>query len=75
MTSTSKYPTLTSHLTHQETKPEMTDIKALIKQGSIAYSQGNYTDAILAWQQVLENEPEKHPDIEIAIKDALGKMK
>jgi hypothetical protein len=53
----------------------MTDIKDLLKQGSIAYSQGRYTDAILAWQQVLEREPGQHPDIEIAIKDTMGRVK
>jgi hypothetical protein len=46
-----------------------------LEEGSIAYNQERYTDAILAWQQVLEKEPDKHPDIETAIKDAMGKMK
>jgi parallel beta-helix repeat protein len=61
--------------TQPETQPEIIDIKDLLKQGSLAYSQGRYTDAILAWQQVLEKEPNKHPDIEMAIKDAMGKIK
>jgi parallel beta-helix repeat protein len=51
------------------------DIKDLAMKGSIAYDQGRYTDAILAWQQVLEKEPGKHPDIDMAIKDTLGKVK
>jgi hypothetical protein len=53
----------------------LTDIKDLLKQGSIAYGQGRYTYAIIAWQQVLEKEPGQHPDIELAIKDALEKVK
>ena len=65
----------TSSLEYQEIKPKITNIKDLLKQGSIAFSQAKYSDAILAWQQVLEREPDMHPDIEIAIKDALGKVK
>ena len=59
----------------QELRPETNDLKKLIKQGSIAYSHGHYKDAILAWQQVIEMEPGKHPEIELAIIDALKKVK
>lgn len=51
------------------------ETKDLMFQGSNAYSEGRYTDAIIAWQQVLEREPGQHPDIEMAIKDAMEKMK
>jgi hypothetical protein len=50
-------------------------IKELLKQGSLAYSEGRYTDAILAWQQILEKEPNNHPDIKQAIEDTLKKIK
>ena len=56
-------------------KMEPEDIKNLVLQGSEAYSDGRYTDAILAWQQVLEEEPDAHPDIKIAIEDAMDKLK
>jgi hypothetical protein len=51
------------------------EVKNLITQGSKAYSEGKYSDAIIAWQQVLELEPDKHPEIEMVMKDALMKLK
>jgi hypothetical protein len=58
-----------------ELQLEPKEIKELLKIGSIAYSQGRYTEAILIWQQIIDEEPDKHPDIEMAIKEAITKMK
>jgi len=64
---------------HKVTQPKKTqepiDIENLLKQGSLAYSQGRYADAIIAWQEILAREPGQHPDIEASIRDAIGKMK
>lgn len=58
-----------------ELRLEPKEIKELLKLGSIAYSKGRYTDAILIWQQILEEEPDKHPDLKMAIKETIAKMK
>ncbi len=58
-----------------EIEPISTEIKNLAKRGSQAYGEGRYEEAIIIWQQILEKEPDKHPKIEIAIKDAMDKMK
>ena len=51
------------------------DIKDLILKGADAYKEERYTDAILAWQDVLTTEPGAHPDIEAAMQDAIEKMR
>jgi hypothetical protein len=50
------------------------DLKSLAKEGAIAYSEGRYDDAIIAWQQVLQHEPGEHPEIEQGIEDAIAKL-
>ena len=50
-------------------------IKDLMLQGSSAYEAGRYEDAVIAWQQVVEREPGKHPDIKAAIKDTIDRLK
>jgi hypothetical protein len=65
-------------LTPVRPKPEPTptprDIKSLAIKGSLAYSQGRYADAIIAWQEILVREPGLHPDIEVSIKDAMSRL-
>lgn len=51
------------------------DLKVLAQEGAMAYSEGRYDDAIIAWQQVLEQEPDDHPEIAAAIGDAVAKLK
>ena len=58
-----------------EIEPEPMGTKDLMTQGSQAYQEERYADAVLAWQQVLEKEPGEHPDIEVVIKDAVEKLK
>ncbi len=64
-----------------ESKPEQADpdldvkIKDMVIEGAQAFGEERYTDAIIAWQQVLEIEPDEHSDIKDAIKDAMNKMK
>lgn len=54
---------------------EPIDVKMLAREGAIAYGDGRYDDAIIAWQQVLQHEPEDHPEIDKAIQDAVAKLK
>ena len=67
--------TIQKEIKEPEVKWEPLDVKNIIKQGSQAYSEGRYEDAILAWQLVLEEEPDKHPDIKKSIEDTMAKIK
>ncbi len=51
------------------------DLKSLAREGAVAYSEGRYDDAIIAWQEVLVHEPGEHPEIEQGIQDAVAKLK
>jgi hypothetical protein len=53
---------------------EPVDIKSLAKEGAVAYGEGRYDDAIIAWQQILELEPGEHPEIEQVIEDAIAQL-
>lgn len=50
------------------------DVKSLAREGAIAYGEGRYDDAIIAWQQVLQHEPGEHPEIEQGIEDAITQL-
>jgi hypothetical protein len=61
----------------EDSKPngKSSKIKKLIHEGTKAYEEERYRDSIIAFQEVLIEEPDSHPDIRILVKEALKKTK
>jgi PKD repeat protein len=60
-----------------EQQPPLTgaQIEELMIKGTTAYHEGRYQDAILTWQQILDQEPDSHPMIKLSMEDAMAKLK
>lgn len=63
-----------------ETEVPKLDIKALkiqhlLYEGNKAYDEGRHKDSIIAFQEVLFEEPDAHPDLEVLVKNAVNKIK
>jgi hypothetical protein len=50
-------------------------IQQLLYEGNKAYDEGRHKDSIVAFQEVLFEEPNAHPDLEVLVKNAVKKIK